>query len=164
MDQYVEVDSPDFRKGDLRALPFEKESVDYVVCNNVLEHLPMADVPMAIYEIRRILKVGGRAVILVPDFAWICQKWLEMESMRFHPYSYRWLAEEVYGNQIHEGEFHRAPFSPGYMNYVLQMCGFIHYTLTKYPANGPVPDLPGVVSLNPRNTLRSDLLVADITK
>ena len=31
---------------DIKDLPFEKDSVDYIICDNVLEHLPQADVPV----------------------------------------------------------------------------------------------------------------------
>ncbi len=165
VDNFACTNAPHFKKGDLRALPFEKESVDYALANNVLEHLPMADVPIAIYEIRRILKPGGRAVIIVPDFAWLCKMWLNMEEGRFQAVAHRWLAEEFYGNQFHEGEYHRAPMSPGYLNYVLQMCGFLHYTMTKYSANSEIPThIPGVNSAGPHERFRNDMIIADITK
>jgi len=154
-----------FKKGDLRALPFEKESVDYILSNNVLEHLPMADVPIALYEMRRVLKTGGRAVIIVPDFSWLAHMWLEMEQQRFHAIAHRWLAEEIYGNQFHEGEYHRAPMSPGYLNYVLQMCGFLNYTLTKYSANAEIPtEIPGIIKKGLHDRFRNDMIIADIIK
>ncbi|MDX2157809.1 MAG: methyltransferase domain-containing protein [Hyphomicrobiaceae bacterium] len=49
---------------DLQALPFSGDSFDWVVCNHVLEHVP--DDRLAMREIRRVLKPGGRAILQVP--------------------------------------------------------------------------------------------------
>ncbi len=49
----------------LYALPFRDESMDAVICLEVLEHLP--DDRPAVAEITRILKPGGRAIVSVPS-------------------------------------------------------------------------------------------------
>ncbi len=51
-------------QADVCALPLIDESVDVVVSANVLEHV--ADDERALAEIARILKPGGRAVIVIP--------------------------------------------------------------------------------------------------
>lgn len=51
-------------QADVCALPLLGESVDVVVSANVLEHV--ADDERALAEIARILKPGGRAVIVIP--------------------------------------------------------------------------------------------------
>ena len=48
-------------------LPWEDESVDVVVCNQVLEHLKNVWLPMT--EIYRVLRPGGHAVLSVPNLA-----------------------------------------------------------------------------------------------
>jgi len=50
--------------GDITAMRFATDSVDYFICFHVLEHIP--DERLALAEIRRILKPGGVAVIQVP--------------------------------------------------------------------------------------------------
>jgi SAM-dependent methyltransferase len=57
---------PDARllQADACALPLAGESVDVAVSANLLEHVP--DDGLALAEIRRILRPGGRAVIVVP--------------------------------------------------------------------------------------------------
>lgn len=45
-------------------LPFTDASIDVVVCTEVLEHLP--DPLVALCEIRRVLRPGGRTVVSVP--------------------------------------------------------------------------------------------------
>lgn len=50
--------------GDAHGLPFASRSVDWVLCCEVLEHLPR---PIdACSEIKRVLKEGGSAIITVP--------------------------------------------------------------------------------------------------
>lgn len=52
------------RAMDLTALALPDESYTLVYCSNVLEHIP--DDASAIGEIRRVLRLGGHAVITVP--------------------------------------------------------------------------------------------------
>ncbi|MFM7349157.1 MAG: class I SAM-dependent methyltransferase [Erythrobacter sp.] len=49
---------------DLSALPMADESVDLLICNHVLEHVP--DVALALSQIRRVLRPGGVAILQVP--------------------------------------------------------------------------------------------------
>jgi SAM-dependent methyltransferase len=53
-----------FRQTDLTAAPFATDSFDLVICSHVLEHVP--DDAAAFREIARILRPGGRALLLVP--------------------------------------------------------------------------------------------------
>lgn len=50
-------------RGDAEALPFADESFDRVSSNGVLHHTP--DLPAALREIRRVLRPGGEARIIV---------------------------------------------------------------------------------------------------
>ncbi len=55
----VEVD---FRHGDVAAMPFERESFDFIVCQAAFQNFSR---PMeALKEMRRVLKAGGKAVIV----------------------------------------------------------------------------------------------------
>lgn len=47
--------------------PWPDESVDVVVCNQVLEHLKNIWLPMS--EMHRVLRLGGRAILSVPNLA-----------------------------------------------------------------------------------------------
>jgi SAM-dependent methyltransferase len=51
-------------KADITKLQFDSASFDVVICSHVLEHVP--DDHGALLEIRRVLRPGGWAVILVP--------------------------------------------------------------------------------------------------
>jgi ubiquinone/menaquinone biosynthesis C-methylase UbiE len=60
--------SPDglWVQGDGTSLPLVDDCVDRLFCNGALEHFP--DVKLGIAEIARVLRAGGRAVLIVPNF------------------------------------------------------------------------------------------------
>ncbi len=51
--------SLDYKVGDMLSLPYEDESIDCVLCRNVISHSDTAGVKRAISEIKRVLKRGG---------------------------------------------------------------------------------------------------------
>lgn len=51
-------------QADARHIPFEACSFDGLTCFDVLEHIPEEDIPGVAKEIFRILRPGGRAIIL----------------------------------------------------------------------------------------------------
>ncbi|MDQ3908545.1 MAG: class I SAM-dependent methyltransferase, partial [Acidobacteriota bacterium] len=59
----------DVRKGAAESLPFADESFDLVTALDVVEHLD--DDAAGLNEMRRVLKLGGRALIYVPAFMWL---------------------------------------------------------------------------------------------
>ena len=69
-----------FANMDARNLAIASESFDGVICSEVLEHI--SDPELAIKEISRVLKDGGKAVISTPD----CSRFLWRIAERFTPY------------------------------------------------------------------------------
>ena len=53
--------------GDVRALPFEDECADDVMMKHVLEHIELDEQYRAIHEAWRVLKPGGRLMVIGPD-------------------------------------------------------------------------------------------------
>lgn len=49
---------------DLTAAPYKDGSIDLLICNHVMEHIPEDGRAMA--EVRRVLKPGGRAILQTP--------------------------------------------------------------------------------------------------
>jgi arsenite methyltransferase len=63
---------------DVAALPFGDERFDAAVCAQVYEFVP--DIPRALAELRRVLKPGGRAVIIDTD--WESCVWYSSDDAR----------------------------------------------------------------------------------
>lgn len=163
IDSYIGANTPDFLQGDAREIPLESNSVDYLLCDNVLEHMAMCDVIPVLHEVKRVLKKGGRAVLIVPDFKAAVESWLKFDwNNAFNPHFYHYESEPIYGNQMHEGEFHKTPFCPGYFSFVLKVAGFREVKMIGHPQFGPTPNYPGVSV--PNGHLRTAELVADCTK
>jgi SAM-dependent methyltransferase len=57
-------------------LPFANELVDFILCDNVLEHLEPKDVLLLLKEFHRVLHPKGRIEIYVPHFTGILVKYL----------------------------------------------------------------------------------------
>lgn len=156
-----------FVKGNVLNLPFPTEYADYAIMDNVLEHIPMKDVPQVLWELKRVLKKGGRAVIMVPDFEYLAKAFLEVNSTLFEPLAYKYVAEMIYGNQVHAGELHQTPMSPGYLNFVLRMVGLPDFEMTMIPAGHPLEILNKYEGYEPENlkaVIRNNQILVDIRK
>lgn len=75
----------DLREGDAHALPFPDESFDTVLCTYSLCNIP--DVDRAVAEMRRVLRPGGRLVLVdhvrsTNRVAYAIQKLIEFVSIR----------------------------------------------------------------------------------
>jgi SAM-dependent methyltransferase len=105
---FIQVDrygKPDIR-ADIRALPFR--NLEKIYASHVLEHVPDADVVLALTSCRRALRPEGILEVYVPDLPWMMRRFLRAGSQG-EKWSLwlRWL----YGSQEHEGQYHRTGFS-----------------------------------------------------
>jgi SAM-dependent methyltransferase len=167
IDNYIKTDAnaKNFMQADARELPLADEVADYIIADQVFEHLSMADVPMALYEIRRVLRKGGKAVIIVPDFRSAAADWMAYNwELSFHAPVYQFLSEVIYGNQNHDGEYHKTPFTGGYLHYILNMVGLREHVISFHPKSSPLPNFPGVIIPEFNAALRNSQIVAEITK
>jgi SAM-dependent methyltransferase len=55
--------SIDYVRAGITALPFADDSFDTVFCISVIEHLGHAGVPLALQELRRVLRLGGQLLV-----------------------------------------------------------------------------------------------------
>ncbi len=158
-------DDKSFVVGDVRKLPFASDSIDYIICDQVLEHIEMADVIVVLYEIRRVLKKGGRCIIIVPDFEGAVKQWLAINhNGAFDPTVYKYYSEVIYGNQAHEGEFHKTPMCAGYLHFMLRTVGLTENKILFFPELGIVPKYPGMRPYPIDARCRNAQLVCDIIK
>lgn len=124
-------------KADVSALPFGDDTVEYIIAHHILEHFragtyePHLSNPLnpktaleAVLEWRRVLKVGGKLDIKVPDFEKIV--WLY--------YNFPQWAQGDGGNSpfpsftdwlVSNGQ-HQCIFNKKTMHRLLTQCGFAH--------------------------------------
>ena len=60
-------------RADIAELPFGNNSVDEIVCYQVIEHVPYNKSQQIFEEMYRVLKPGGTARIETPDIDYVCQ-------------------------------------------------------------------------------------------
>src|SRR3990167_29321 len=155
-----------FVQADIRNMPFPDEYADYVELMNTIEHFPMHHVTEYLKEIHRVMKKGAKLVILTNDMTGLAIDWLQMVSNSdFNPQTYIDVAETIYGNQYgdSDGELHRVPFTPIYLNYCLFHAGFTKGVISLIPKGAPIPAV-GTLPANPKMVARNNLLVAEMEK
>ena len=115
---FIGVDA--FVEADVQALmwdlPYKDGEVDVIFTSNALEHVSKFDVIPTLREWKRVLKIGGQMEIVVPDLEWICRWWLKHQQTD-------WSMDIIFGNQRHEGEYHKTGFTIDIMHQYLEVCG-----------------------------------------
>lgn len=66
--------------------PLESEFFDKAYMGDVIEHISIFDIDNVMSEVNRILKVGGKLEVTVPNVRWICERivkddWKEMANV-----------------------------------------------------------------------------------
>ena len=142
-----------FVKADITKLPFKDNYADYIECLEALEHLPFRQVEVALREMYRVLKPGGKMVLMVPDMDDMCRGWLEKVTDKvFDHNTFFGLIQQFFGNQIHDGEYHKAGFTQTYLKGVINAVGFSleKIDITLYPHGTHPPKFRGA-AWNPRS-------------
>jgi predicted SAM-dependent methyltransferase len=141
---FVNVDLQEFGKGylkaDVRNLPLETNSVDYILARQILEHIPFREIESTLKEWLRVLKKGGKMVVTCPDFNQLAEQWLSNE---FTPENYEEMAQGIYGNQSHEYEHHLSPITPQFLRYTMNRLGK-DAEINVYQAGDKMIHYPGI--------------------
>lgn len=154
-------------QADILNLPFKDNYADYVELMNTIEHFPMRNVINYVREIYRVMKKGAKLVILTNNMDGLALDWLELLAHPpFDPQTYNNVAETIYGNQLAEGELHRCPFSPPFMNHVLTQAGFSTGTVSIIKKGTLIRVLPKPIAkpLSKNAVTRNDLIYAEAIK
>jgi SAM-dependent methyltransferase len=85
-------------------MPFADNSVDAIFCWQVLEHVTKFHIVPTLQEFGRVLKPGGRALILVPDLEWVIRNWLYTPTNGYP-------LDQIFGLQTGPGQEHKTGFS-----------------------------------------------------
>ena len=86
--------------GDCRALPVRSGSCDVAIVQGGLHHLPdlVADLPVVIEEVRRVLRPGGRFVVVEP---WLTPFLSVVHAVCASPARYAWGRLDALATMIH---------------------------------------------------------------
>lgn len=69
------------RYGDIaRGLPVPENSVEYLYCSHVLEHLSLSELRLALRNCHRYLKPGGIFRLVVPDLEFIARQYVNASN------------------------------------------------------------------------------------
>jgi len=104
-------------KANMWELPFEDDSVEMIWASHCLEHIPMAKVHPTLKEWHRVLKPGAKAIIRVPNFEYIARYFLTGPDRV-------WAEKMVFGEQKHEGDFHKCAFTHALLKGDCESAGF----------------------------------------
>ncbi len=114
-----------FVKGDMRALPFKDNYADYIESVDAIEHISHIDIGKVFSEMYRVLKPGGELVLFTTDFDELARLWSGyIADKPFDFEKYHDLMEVIYGNQHHDGEYHKIPFNKDFLSKCLIVVGF----------------------------------------
>jgi predicted SAM-dependent methyltransferase len=117
VDRYVFGDG--IVNADMWDLPYPDNSIKRVYSSHALEHLAKAQIIPTLKEWYRVLIPGGEVGIVVPDLEWCVKGWLEHKTND-------WWLDIIFGNQDHEGEFHKTGFTVDMLGWYLKQAGFIN--------------------------------------
>ncbi|HMS56766.1 MAG TPA: methyltransferase domain-containing protein [Fimbriimonadaceae bacterium] len=132
-------------QADFPYLPFEDNTSEEVVLSHVLEHFGYAEGEILVREIHRVLGPGGVATIEVPDINWCLAQFLGAPEpngytnpQNDYNTSHKWglWAQAIWGDQHHDGLFHKWGYTPHRLLNLLHHCGFNQVNIDFVPSHG----------------------------
>ena len=110
---------------DIRSIPEADSTFDIALASHCLEHIPIADCESTLVEWLRILKLGGKLIIRVPDLAYACRRVIGQSPNVItqpegwpRPYHHHM----IYGMQIGSGQTHFNGFTKDTLSEITQSC------------------------------------------
>ena len=113
--------------GDVRDLPFDDESFDYILASDIIEHFPIAETNSVLDEWVRVLKKGGVIEFRLPNLEAIVADYIKRKNEIRHDikgmpiaHYFSWL---LYGGQDYPGNFHYVAFDRRLFKYICEQSG-----------------------------------------
>ena len=133
IDGFISVDLYDEEadvRADISELPFEDNSVEEIVCYQVVEHVPYNKSEQMFSEMYRVLKPGGKVTIETPNIDVVCMKILEeglQDKWIFNlvgEYYRPWDKERYTDWEHNAASIHRNPWNAERMKRFSDAAGF----------------------------------------
>ena len=151
---WINADLRDYEGVDLRGdirdgLPLSDHSVDCAVAIHVLQDLPWCDIPVALAELRRVLRSGGVLRLGLPDLDRAIDAYRRGDAAYFHvpDADARSIGAKLVAQIIWYGSV-RTPFTFDFARELLERAGFAEVRRCAFRETGS-PD-PEIVSLDNR--------------
>jgi SAM-dependent methyltransferase/predicted SAM-dependent methyltransferase/uncharacterized protein YbaR (Trm112 family) len=124
---YWNVDFQDFHKpdmvGDVRNLStLPAGYFEEILAQDVLEHLPRLDTPLALAEWNRLLCIGGLLHIRVPNIVGVADLLVHPERQSID--DQKLLVQCLFGTQAYNGDWHLTGFTDKLLHYYFAEAGF----------------------------------------
>ena len=119
---------------DAAKIPLNDCTVSIIQCHQTIEHFEFNRLPAIFAEWYRVLKPGGEIHITTPDIIASCQLVID------NPMN-QWYIARLFGNQSHDGQFHKWGFKPGDFGNYLGFAGFSIVETGRYIENKIEPYL-----------------------
>ena len=113
----VDIEGKPDVKANMWELPFRDGCIEEIWSSHALEHIPMARVIPTLKEWLRVLRVGGKLILSVPNFDYVARYWLTGPDRG-------WAEAMIFGMQRDTGDFHRCAFSPSLLRGDCEGVGF----------------------------------------
>lgn len=137
-DSYPTIDS--VIKSDILTLRGIKSNhYDFVAAHMVLEHVHVDLISTALHQISRVLKVGGKVEITVPDMDYFIDLYLEKAKNKLHTtagmMAYKEVCYQLLDPELDENLItHQCLFNHSFLTYMLLQEGFTELTPEKRQA------------------------------
>mgnify|MGYP002529948616 CR=1 FL=1 len=143
---------------DIFNLPIEDNSVSELLCEAMIEHLSFEEEPKFFFEVKRVLKPGGKFIFSTTNFEEIAKLWLDAEddwkdfykndeksiqeqhwfgTNTYEPKN-RWgyLTASFYGSQNGVGQFHTNCYTEKKLSAICNRLGFEVVSIDKFQWKG----------------------------
>lgn len=105
---------------DVRKLEFDDNSIDRILCVNLIDHMKKEEFIDALKDWHRVLKTGGELIIDVDDR----QKQAEILTSAETNEEIEWALRLIYCDHAREGRTHWWGYTPKYLKQLLENNGF----------------------------------------
>jgi SAM-dependent methyltransferase len=145
VDRYLKPGRVSALEADMFKLPFKNESADLIFSCHSLEHLPIRQAEPSLKECHRVLKIGSKMILEIPDLDIIMQILLDPNLTDDQ---HKWYIYTLFGYQadsgapdvpdalIDYGQFHTNGFSKNRIYKQLTQIGFTITDLYNYEGYG----------------------------
>ena len=106
---------------DIRALPYERNSVDGIVSHHTIEHIPFHEVQRTLEHWCSLLKSGGTLELSFPDTEWLCEMFYK-KKIGLVKLNHLMMGNSVDVLAIPE-QSHKAALTYDFVKYILERCG-----------------------------------------